>query len=74
MVDHQVVQPTLLAQTPDKLKALKDKLDRNRLTTSLFDANLFTENLEIAYELMYKRYQSGLEPDHFEICEFLKMQ
>jgi predicted O-linked N-acetylglucosamine transferase (SPINDLY family) len=56
-----------LAKTPDKLKALKEKLDRNRLTTPLFDSVLFTNHIEAAYIQIYERYQADLDPDHFEV-------
>jgi len=53
-----------LAKNSSKLKAIKDKLERNRLTTSLFDTLGFTKNLEDAYTKMYERYQADLPPDH----------
>ena len=56
-----------LATNPVKLKALKVKLERNRLTTPLFDTQLFTKHLEAAYTKMYERYQADLEPDHLYI-------
>ena len=45
-----------LATNPVKLKAIKDKLARNRLTTALFDTPRFTKNIEAAYIQMYERY------------------
>jgi protein O-GlcNAc transferase len=56
-----------LALQPEKLSAVKDKLARNRLTTSLFDTVLFTRHLEMAYSAMYERYRAGLTPDHIRI-------
>ena len=56
-----------LATNPAKLKAIKDKLERNRLTTALFDTPRFTKNLEAAYTKMYERYQADLPPDHIYI-------
>jgi predicted O-linked N-acetylglucosamine transferase (SPINDLY family) len=53
-----------LATNPTKLKAVKDKLQRNRLTTALFDTKLFTKNIEAAYTEMYKRYQNNSPPEH----------
>ena len=52
-----------LATNPVKLKAIKDKLARNRLTTALFDTPRFTKNIEAAYIQMYERYQDDLPPD-----------
>ena len=56
-----------LAMNPQKLTDIRLKLDRNRLTTPLFDTPLFTKNLEDAYSEMYERYRTDLEPDHIVI-------
>jgi predicted O-linked N-acetylglucosamine transferase (SPINDLY family) len=56
-----------LGNNPAKLKAIKDKLERNRLTTALFDTPRFTKHIEAAYIKMYERYQAGLPPDHIYI-------
>ena len=54
-----------LAQNPSRLKQLKEKVQRNRLTTALFDPVANTRHIENAYLEMYKRYQEGLEPQDF---------
>jgi predicted O-linked N-acetylglucosamine transferase (SPINDLY family) len=56
-----------LATNQAKLKDIKNKLDCNRLTTSLFDTSQFTKHIEEAYVQMYKRYQSDLPIDHIYI-------
>jgi protein O-GlcNAc transferase len=56
-----------LALNKARLQGIREKLARNRLTTPLFDAPLHARHLEAAYEAMYRRYQSGLPPDHIEI-------
>ena len=56
-----------LALNDEKLKAIKEKLSRNRLTTPLFDTPLYTMHLEAAYEAMYQRHKAGLPPDHIRI-------
>ncbi len=56
-----------LAKTPGKLRALKAKLERNRLTTPLFDTALFTNHIEAAYIQIYECYQAGLEPETIEV-------
>jgi len=58
-----------LAKNPIKLKIIKDKLDSNRLTTSLFDTLRFTKNLESAFFAMHERYQSDLPPEHIYITD-----
>jgi predicted O-linked N-acetylglucosamine transferase (SPINDLY family) len=56
-----------LATSPGKLRAIKDKLDRNRLTTPLFDTQRFIRHIEAAYTQAYRRYQAGLPPDHIQL-------
>ena len=56
-----------LATNPEKLKAIKDKLVRNRLTTALFDTPRYTKHIEAAYIQMYERYQADLPLDHIYI-------
>jgi predicted O-linked N-acetylglucosamine transferase (SPINDLY family) len=41
-----------LAQNTEKLKQLKEKLARNRLTTALFNTDLFASNIEALFSLM----------------------
>jgi predicted O-linked N-acetylglucosamine transferase (SPINDLY family) len=57
-----------LATHPEKLTQLKAKLERNRLTTPLFDTALFTGHLETAFEKMIGRYWAGQSPDHIVIA------
>ena len=54
-----------LAHNPGKLKQLKEKVQRNRLTTALFDPVANTRHIENAYLEMYRRYQEGLAPEDF---------
>lgn len=56
-----------LATNPEKLKAISDKLEHNRLTTALFDTTHFTTHIEAAYIKIYERYQADLTPDHIYI-------
>jgi predicted O-linked N-acetylglucosamine transferase (SPINDLY family) len=56
-----------LAMSPEELSAIKDKLAKNRLTTSLFDTELYTRHLEAAYEAIWERYHLGLPADHIYI-------
>ena len=53
-----------LAIEPNLLKSIEENLEKNRLTTPLFNTSLFTKNLEFAYTKIYQRYQAGLAPDH----------
>ena len=56
-----------LATHPERLASIKDKLAHNRLTTPLFDTQLFTRHIESAYRAMYERYQAGLPPEHLYV-------
>jgi predicted O-linked N-acetylglucosamine transferase (SPINDLY family) len=57
-----------LALHPDRLYKLRQKLERNRLTTPLFDTAAFTRHLEAAYTEMHARYHANLPPDHIHIA------
>jgi predicted O-linked N-acetylglucosamine transferase (SPINDLY family) len=56
-----------LAKNPAKIKAIKDKLEKNRLTTPLFNTAIFAKHIEAAYSKMYEQYQADLLPDHIYI-------
>lgn len=56
-----------LANDPATLALIRDKLAQNRLSTSLFDTDLFTRHIESAYEAMHQRHQAGLPPDHIDV-------
>jgi predicted O-linked N-acetylglucosamine transferase (SPINDLY family) len=57
-----------LATHPERLAGIRDKLQRNRLTTPLFDTELYTRHLEDAYAQMYARYQAGDGPADIEVA------
>jgi predicted O-linked N-acetylglucosamine transferase (SPINDLY family) len=56
-----------LANNPEKFKDIKNKLERNRLTTALFDTPRFTKHIQTAYKQMYERYQADLQPNNIYI-------
>jgi predicted O-linked N-acetylglucosamine transferase (SPINDLY family) len=58
-----------LAQNPGELRALRDRLARNKLTSPLFDIARFTRNLETAYQMMWDRWQAGHAPDTISVPE-----
>jgi protein O-GlcNAc transferase len=62
--EHYEALAVEIADHPEKLAHLRQKLVRNRLTTPLFDVRRFTGHIENAYAQMYERYQAGLPPDH----------
>jgi predicted O-linked N-acetylglucosamine transferase (SPINDLY family) len=53
-----------IAFNPQKLADIRQKLQNNRLTTPLFDTELFTKHIEAAYTAMYERYQADLPAEH----------
>ncbi|MDP2881696.1 MAG: tetratricopeptide repeat protein [Azonexus sp.] len=56
-----------LANSPEQLQFIREKLARNRLATPLFDARLFARHIEAAYLSMYERWQADLPPDHIYV-------
>ena len=53
-----------LANDPQRLKSIRNRLAENRLTTPLFDSTLFTKHIEAGYQKAYDRYHDGLSPAH----------
>jgi predicted O-linked N-acetylglucosamine transferase (SPINDLY family) len=58
-----------LAMHPENLKIIKAKLEKNRLTTALFDTVRFTKNMETAFTQIYESYQADLAPENIHIIE-----
>lgn len=56
-----------LANNLDKLHAIRNRLDQNRLRTPLFDTERFTRHIEAAFSTMYERLHAGASPDHFHV-------
>ena len=54
LADYEVAA-LRLARQPDTLRALKEKLAANRLTTPLFDADRFRADIEAAFTAMRQR-------------------
>ncbi|MBF0183975.1 MAG: tetratricopeptide repeat protein [Magnetococcales bacterium] len=57
-----------LARDPQRLQAVRQKLQAQRLTTPLFASSRYTDHLEAAYEAVWQRYQRGEAADHLEIA------
>jgi predicted O-linked N-acetylglucosamine transferase (SPINDLY family) len=53
-----------LATDAQRLASIRQKLADNRLTTPLFDAQLFAKHIEAAYTLIDERYHAGLPAEH----------
>lgn len=58
-----------LANNPQQLSKIKNKLVANRLTTPLFDTELYTKHIENGYQKAYERYFRALKPEHILISD-----
>ena len=56
-----------LAHDRDRLRRIRDKLARQRVTAPLFDTVEYTRNLEAAYLGMWERHQRGNAPSSFAV-------
>jgi predicted O-linked N-acetylglucosamine transferase (SPINDLY family) len=56
-----------LAQNPDQLRALRQKLQSNRLSAPLFDTEKITRHIEQAYADVYERYHADLMPENIYV-------
>lgn len=54
-----------LARDPQRLGVLRQRLDRTRRSSALFDAAPFVRHLEAAFQHMHDRYRAGLAPEDF---------
>jgi predicted O-linked N-acetylglucosamine transferase (SPINDLY family) len=50
-----------LATNKNRIKEIRDKLNKNISTTPLFNTKLYAKNLEKAYKKMYENYYKGSE-------------
>ena len=46
-----------IANHPKKLQSLKEKIKKNKMIKPLFNTSLYTNNLEKAYEEIWKHYK-----------------
>ena len=56
-----------LATKPAHLKALREKLESQRLNCPLFDTDRFRQHIEAAYLSMHDRARSGMPPEAFRV-------
>ena len=57
-----------LARDPLRLRAIREKLEANRLTTALFDSRRFTRHIESAFETMWRMHLAGESPRPFAVA------
>jgi len=65
--DYEALALKLATDAP-LLKSVRQKLEHNRLTCALFDANRFRAHLEAAYATMWDLYQRGESPRSFSVA------
>ena len=56
-----------LANNPNQLKEIKNKLEKNKINKPLFNTKLFANNIESAYVKIYERYLQNLPVSNVEI-------
>ena len=56
-----------LANNPEALQAVRQKLAHNRQTTPLFDTDRIRQHIEIAYTKMWEIFQRGEAPRSFNV-------
>ena len=59
-----------LGNDHQRVLALKQKLENNKLTTPLFDSSLFTQNIEELFALMFESYYNEMSPTSFSPHQF----
>lgn len=78
---HAIGAPELIAETEDAyvdmavafaldpapLKDIRARINANRFTKPLFDAERYCRHLEAAYQTMADRAKAGKAPDHFDV-------
>jgi predicted O-linked N-acetylglucosamine transferase (SPINDLY family) len=56
-----------LAEQPQLLDGLRQRLRVNRSSSALFDCARFTRHLEQAYQILMDRHSNGLPPEHLVV-------
>ncbi len=57
-----------LANRPEKLAKIRNRLSQNIKTSALFDAPRFVRHLEAGFKSAWARYLNGLRPGHIDIA------
>lgn len=67
--DQYEAEAFRLATTPQALAELRKRLERNRLSSPLFDTERFRKHLEAAYIAMWKNQLQGKPPEGFAVAD-----
>ncbi len=57
-----------LASNPAILSELKSRLERNKVSSPLFNSDLFARHIEGAFEAIHSRHQAGLSPENIDMA------
>lgn len=63
-----------LARDTSRYRAIRLRLDCNRLAGPLFDVAAYSRHLEAGYVAMYERYHAGLPPEHIYVSRLAPSQ
>ena len=66
-LDGYIRRAVNLGRSSGSLQALRLKLNRRRLVSPLFDGSHFVRDLEAGFEMIWKRYCSGMPPAHIQV-------
>lgn len=75
-LEHELVAQSLedyeekavnYAQDSEKLYKIRKHLEDTRETSALFDSKRWVKNFEDGINLIWKRHEKGLEPDHIVV-------
>jgi len=55
------------ANNKSKLDEIKIKLEKNKISKSLFNTKLYTKNIESSFKIIYDRYLNNLPAENIEI-------
>jgi protein O-GlcNAc transferase len=65
--EYEALAVKLAADGGARLREMRERLARNRLTAPLFDTERYCRHIEAAYTTMWKRYQRGEKPESFSV-------
>jgi predicted O-linked N-acetylglucosamine transferase (SPINDLY family) len=65
--NEYVAKAEELALNPERLRVIKNKLDTNKFSQPLFNAELFCRSLESAFKIIFEKYSLGLETENISL-------
>ena len=66
-LEEYVEKAITLANAPKTLARIRSRMNKSRTTKGLYDAKVFTKNLEAAFVKMYDVKRSGSRPEHISV-------